>query len=130
MAFDGSIAPGDLLNKLMSAAAGRLFRFGGEWFIWPAYWQGPSFAFGESLLVDSIRGARTGLIVSCSTGCLGLTSRLTTRVPSRNLYIDRGYFNGPNILPMPVTVSSDRRLISSSLKTAGMNSGERYHPMP
>ena len=93
MAFDGSIAPGDLLNKLMSAAAGRLFRFGGEWFIWPAYWQGPSFAFGESLLVDSIRGARTGLIVSCSTGCLGLTSRLTTRVPSRNLYIDRGYFN-------------------------------------
>jgi hypothetical protein len=50
--YDSSTAPGDALSLMMPSAAGRLSRVGGEWFIWPAYWQGPSFAFDQSALVD------------------------------------------------------------------------------
>ncbi|HLH35991.1 MAG TPA: hypothetical protein VKX41_15065 [Alloacidobacterium sp.] len=52
--YDTSVAPGDVLQQMMSAAAGRLSRIGGEWYIWPAYWQGPSFAFNQDALVDKI----------------------------------------------------------------------------
>jgi len=52
--YDTSTPPGDALASMMPAAAGRLSRVGGEWFIFPAYWQGPSFAFDESNLTDSI----------------------------------------------------------------------------
>ena len=44
--FDTASAPGDLLATMMTAAAGRLSRIGGEWHIWPAFWQGPSCYFG------------------------------------------------------------------------------------
>src|SRR5579885_2382488 len=52
--YDTSLAPGDAINQMMPAAAGRLSRIGGEWYIWPAYWQGPAFAFDESILADKI----------------------------------------------------------------------------
>src|SRR5262249_48914589 len=38
--YDTGTSPGDAIQQMMSAAAGRLSRIGGEWFIWPAYWQG------------------------------------------------------------------------------------------
>lgn len=52
---DTTVAPGDMLAAMMSGAAGRLSRIGGEWFIWPAYWQGPSFAFDENALTGSMQ---------------------------------------------------------------------------
>ena len=48
---DTSIAPGDVIDTMMSAAAGRLSRIGGEWYIWPAYWQGPAFSFDKTVLL-------------------------------------------------------------------------------
>ncbi len=48
---DTSTGPGDVISTLMSAAAGRLSRIGGQWYIWPAYWQGPSFDFDERILL-------------------------------------------------------------------------------
>ncbi len=45
---DTAQGPGDLLASMMPAAQGRLSYIGGEWYIFPAYWQGPSFTFGES----------------------------------------------------------------------------------
>lgn len=48
--YDAGMAPGDVLKVMMPAAMGRLSRIGGEWFIWPAYWQAPSFTFDESIL--------------------------------------------------------------------------------
>lgn len=51
---DTGVAPGNVLEMLMPAAAGRISRIGGEWFIWPAYWQGPSFTFDESELSGPI----------------------------------------------------------------------------
>lgn len=52
--YDTATAPGDVLQTMMPAAAGRLSRIGGEWFIWPAYWQGPSFTFDQSILTGEL----------------------------------------------------------------------------
>ena len=57
--YDSSTAPGDALQLMMPAAAGRLSRIGGQWFIWPAYWQGPSFNFDQSALVGTPSWAPT-----------------------------------------------------------------------
>jgi hypothetical protein len=48
--YDTSTGPGDVLATMMTGAAGRLSRIGGEWYVWPAYWQGPSFTFDENAL--------------------------------------------------------------------------------
>lgn len=48
---DTSAGPGDVISTMMSAAAGRISRIGGEWFLWPAYWQGPSFSFTQDVLL-------------------------------------------------------------------------------
>jgi len=51
--YDTSTAPGDALALMMPSAGGKLSRVGGEWYIWPAYWQGPSFTADESMLLDT-----------------------------------------------------------------------------
>jgi hypothetical protein len=40
---------------MMPGAVGRLSRIGGEWFIWPAYWHGPSFTFDDNALTDELQ---------------------------------------------------------------------------
>ncbi len=52
--YDTSSAPGDVLQTMMSAAAGKLSRIGGEWFVWPAYWQGPSYSYDENALTGTV----------------------------------------------------------------------------
>ena len=52
--YDTSTAPGDALSLMMSSAAGRLSRIGGQWYVFPAYWQGPAFTMGQSSLIDKI----------------------------------------------------------------------------
>jgi hypothetical protein len=49
--YDTSTSPGDALNMMMPAGKGRLSRIGGEWYIWPGYFQSSSFSFDESALV-------------------------------------------------------------------------------
>lgn len=53
--YDTGTGPGDVLQTMMPAAAGRLSRIGGEWFIWPAYWQGPTFTFDESIFTGPVK---------------------------------------------------------------------------
>jgi len=53
--YNSSTSPGDAIAHMMDAAEGRLSRIGGEWYIWPAYWQGPSFTFDANALVDAIQ---------------------------------------------------------------------------
>ena len=48
--YDTSLAPGDVLSTMMGAAAGRLSRIGGEWYIFPAYYSGAALALDESFL--------------------------------------------------------------------------------
>ena len=51
---DTTASPGDLLSTMMTGAAGRLSQIGGEWYIWPAYWQGPSFTFDDNALTGEL----------------------------------------------------------------------------
>jgi hypothetical protein len=53
--YDTSMGPGDVLQTMMPAAAGRLSYIGGEWYIWPAYWQGSSFSFDASALTGPVQ---------------------------------------------------------------------------
>lgn len=53
--YDCGTAPGDVLQTMMPAAMGRLSRIGGEWFVFPAYWQGPSFTFTQSDLTGKVQ---------------------------------------------------------------------------
>lgn len=52
---DTATSPGDTLDTMMVGMGGRLSRIGGEWYIWPAYWQGPTFQFDESALTDAVK---------------------------------------------------------------------------
>ncbi|WP_213805764.1 hypothetical protein [Granulicella sp. dw_53] len=53
--YDTSVAPGSVLDTMLLGAAGRLSWIGGQWFIWPAYWQGPSFTYDESILTSQVQ---------------------------------------------------------------------------
>lgn len=48
---DTSMGPGDTLDMMAGAAAGRLSRIGGEWYIWPAAWTSSTFSFDKSHIV-------------------------------------------------------------------------------
>jgi hypothetical protein len=51
--YDTAVGPGDALAAMMPGAQGRLSRIGGSWYIWPAYWQGPSFSFDDNSLITA-----------------------------------------------------------------------------
>lgn len=51
--YDASVGPGAVLNVFLKAMGGRVTRQGGEWFIWPAYWQGPTFAWEAGMLLEA-----------------------------------------------------------------------------
>lgn len=53
--YDTSVAPGDALNAIMPGACGGVSWIGGEWYIWPDYWQGPSFSFGPENLTATFQ---------------------------------------------------------------------------
>jgi hypothetical protein len=48
--YDTSVAPIDALQAMMPGAQGRISRVGGEWWLWPAFFQGPSFTFDQNSL--------------------------------------------------------------------------------
>ncbi|RZU39322.1 fibronectin type III domain-containing protein [Edaphobacter modestus] len=50
--YDTATGPGDVLQTMLPGAAGRLSLIGGEWYLWPAYFQGASFNFDESSLTS------------------------------------------------------------------------------
>jgi hypothetical protein len=52
--YDTSTSPGDLLVTLLKSCAGRLARIGGEWYIFPTAWLGPSFTLDQSMLVGEV----------------------------------------------------------------------------
>ena len=55
--FDTSSSPGDILQNMLTAAAGSVTYSGGEWFIWPAASYPVSFEFSEDDLIDGIQGS-------------------------------------------------------------------------
>jgi hypothetical protein len=53
--FDTSTAPSDALATMLKSCGGRISVIGGEVYIWPAYWQGPSASFDESMLTAPLQ---------------------------------------------------------------------------
>jgi hypothetical protein len=53
-AFDSSSDPADILQTMMNACAGRIACIGGEWFLWPGVWVGPSLSFDANSLVGDV----------------------------------------------------------------------------
>lgn len=53
--YDTGTAVGDRVQTMMWAAAGRLSRVGGEWYVYPAYWTGPTLTFDENSLIDDVQ---------------------------------------------------------------------------
>lgn len=99
--YDLSTSPGDVLGLMMPSAAGRLSRIGGGWYIWPAYWQGPSFEFDESVLVDAIQWTPTRSfrdLVNCVNGTYvapnyPYSTKVTGGIPGQ-LYDGNGWYYG------------------------------------
>jgi hypothetical protein len=49
--YDTSTPPGEAIKVFLQAMDGRLSRTGGEWFLWPAYYQGPTATLDENILL-------------------------------------------------------------------------------
>jgi hypothetical protein len=52
---DTSQTPGDLLKQSLTSSGGRISRIGGEWYLFPAYWQGPSATFDANSLIGKVQ---------------------------------------------------------------------------
>ena len=94
--FDTSTAPGDAIQQfLMGMGGGRISRIGGEWYIWPGYWQGPSFTFDESSLVGPMQWSPTRSFRDLINRVNG--TYIAPNYPynvAGNLYDSNGYYNG------------------------------------
>ena len=64
--YDTTTGPGDAVAQMMKSMGGRLSRIGGEWYIWPAYYQGPTASFDESVLVAQFEGTSTAYRDLCN----------------------------------------------------------------
>lgn len=92
---DTAMSPGDILVSMMEAAQGRLSYIGGEWYIFPAYWQGPSFTFGEGDLLKDFTWTAAQPIAKRYNRVGG--TFVAPRFPfavSGNLYDGNGFYNG------------------------------------
>jgi hypothetical protein len=92
--YNSSAAPGNVMGAILQAMGGRISQPGGEWYIFPAYWQGPSFAF------DS--GALTGALTWEARSQKDLYNRVTGTYiapnwpwnTAGNQYDRNGFYNG------------------------------------
>ena len=111
-------APVDTLQTMMTGAAGRISRVGGEWYLWPAYWQGPTATFDESSLKATMQWKP-------KKSKRDLYNRVngTYTAPSYpyniagNLYDQNGFFDGmaQNNFPFGFTESSAPQYASDVL---------------
>jgi hypothetical protein len=93
--YDTSTAPGDVIQQMMSAAAGRLSRIGGEWYIWPAYWQGPSATFDANSLLDAVQWSPRRRVADLFNRVTG--TYIAPNFPynvAGDLYDSNGFWNG------------------------------------
>jgi hypothetical protein len=53
--YDTSTAPGDAISLIMPSMGGRQSRIAGEFYVWPAYWQGSSYSFDQSAFTADVK---------------------------------------------------------------------------
>lgn len=92
---DTSTTTGDILKQMISSAAGRITYANGQWYIFPAYWQGPSSSWDASALIDGIRYTPNRSIRELCNRVSG--TYIAPWYPynvSGNLYDQNGWFDG------------------------------------
>ena len=93
--YNTGTGPGDVIQQMLEGAAGRLSRIGGEWYIWPAYWQGPSFTCNESLLVDDLQWSPKRSLSQLYNRVTGTyTAANYPYAVAGDLYDSNGYWEG------------------------------------
>jgi hypothetical protein len=53
--YDTSTAPGDAIALILPSMGGRQSRIAGEFYVWPAYWQGSSYSFDSSVFTADVK---------------------------------------------------------------------------
>ncbi len=77
--YDTATAPGDAISTILASMGGRISRVGGEWFIWPAYWQGPVLQLRRQCAHRGLSsGSRSAPSVIASTASPALTPHRST----------------------------------------------------
>jgi hypothetical protein len=93
--YDSSVAPGDALNTMMQSMGGRVSLPGGEWYFYPAYWQGPSFDFDANALAGPLQWTAAHSLRDLYNRVNG--TYVAANFPwniAGNLYDANGFFNG------------------------------------
>ncbi len=93
--YDTATSPGDAMQSLMASAAGRISFVGGEWFLYPAAWTGPSFNFTEQHLAGPITETP---VIARRDLCNRVTGTYTAPNwpynQAGNLYDQNGWYDG------------------------------------
>ncbi len=93
--YDTGVAPGDALAAIMPAAAGNYSQIGGQHYIWPAYWQGPSATFGAQHLTAPFSWKQYRSVPDRINRVNGtFTAPNFPYNVAGNLYDSNGFFNG------------------------------------
>lgn len=93
--YDSGTAPGEALQHMCDSKLFRMSRSGGEWYIFPPYWQGPSFSFDENALVGDVQWAQYRSIADLANRVTG--TYIAPNYPyniAGNLYDSNGFWNG------------------------------------
>jgi hypothetical protein len=93
--FDTSSDPGDILQSMMMAGAGRIACIGGQWFFWPGAWVGPSLTFDENSLTGAVEWSQyrsyRDLINRCSGTYVAPNYPYNVNVGGDSIYDNNGF---------------------------------------
>jgi hypothetical protein len=93
--WDSGASPAQILESMMPAAQGRLSLIGGEWYIFPAFYPGPSFTFGEKDILKDFSWTGDQKLRDRYNRVSG--TFIAPRFPfavAGNLYDSNGFFDG------------------------------------
>lgn len=93
--YDTSVSPGNVLETLLKSCAGRLSRIGGEWYIFPGAWLGPSFLIDEAMFVGPVQWTPKRSLPELCNRVTG--TYIAPNYPynvAGDLYDSNGYYNG------------------------------------
>lgn len=93
--YDTSVAPGDALQAIMPGAGAGYSQIGGEYYLWPAVWQGSSFSFDGSHLTAPFQWSSYRSVPDRINRVNG--TYIAPTYPynvAGNLYDQNGFYNG------------------------------------
>ncbi len=107
--YDSSVSPGDALAAIMSGAGGGFSQIGGQYYLWPATWVGPSFSFGANTLTATVKWDSCRSVPDLVNRVTGTFIAPTYPYNvSGNLYDKNGFYNGQaqNNFPFAFTATN------------------------